>query len=359
MRVLELYSGIGGMHYAFEKSGVPGTIVAAIEISTVANEVYKHNFPSTKLINRNIGSLTVKDIEDLKIDSIFMSPPCQPFTRNGLQKDIEDARTISFFHILELIPQLKNLKYILLENVEPFSKSVSRDILISCLQNIGFNYRECILSPSDFGVPNSRSRYFLIAKKNDLPFCLSKYSSDITADLILELLPKSQRFKTFKNKHPEYLTNDCIKLSEIVSNSNDIDTQEYNLPESILNKYVKVLDIRSPDSKGSCCFTSAYGRYAEGTGSVFSPLLSSDVEEKIYELKNNEQLINYLDIIKSLRLRYFTPSEVSRLMCFPDKFTFPSTISKRQRYKLIGNSINVHIVSLLIILLDYVPDSNL
>ncbi|XP_057341750.1 tRNA (cytosine(38)-C(5))-methyltransferase [Microplitis mediator] len=358
MRVLELYSGIGGMHYAFEKSGVPGTIVAAIEISTVANEVYKHNFPSTKLINRNIGSLTVKDIEDMKIDSIFMSPPCQPFTRNGLQKDINDARTISFFHILELIPQLTNLKYILLENVEPFSKSLSRDILTSCLQNSGFNYRECILSPSDFGVPNSRSRYFLIAKKKNIAFCLSDSTiTDVNADLILNILSKSCRFKIFKNKHPEYLTNNCIKLSEIVSNSNDIDTHEYNLPETILNKYIKVLDIRSPDSKGSCCFTSAYGRYAEGTGSVFSPLPSSDVEEKIYQLKNNE-LTQNPDILKSLRLRYFTPGEVSRLMCFPHKFTFPSTINKRQRYKLIGNSINVHIVSLLIILLDYVPDSN-
>lgn len=41
LKVLELFSGIGGMHYALKESGVPGEVIAAIEINTVANEVYK------------------------------------------------------------------------------------------------------------------------------------------------------------------------------------------------------------------------------------------------------------------------------------------------------------------------------
>ncbi|XP_012271849.1 tRNA (cytosine(38)-C(5))-methyltransferase isoform X2 [Orussus abietinus] len=38
MRVLELYSGIGGMHYAFQESGAKGTIVASVDINPVSNE---------------------------------------------------------------------------------------------------------------------------------------------------------------------------------------------------------------------------------------------------------------------------------------------------------------------------------
>ena len=50
LKVLELFSGIGGMHYAL-KTACPGDrseVVAAVDISEVANQVYRHNFPHVK-----------------------------------------------------------------------------------------------------------------------------------------------------------------------------------------------------------------------------------------------------------------------------------------------------------------------
>ena len=50
LKVLELFSGIGGMHYAL-KTACPGDrseVLAAVDISEVANEVYRHNFPHVK-----------------------------------------------------------------------------------------------------------------------------------------------------------------------------------------------------------------------------------------------------------------------------------------------------------------------
>ena len=41
LKVLELFSGIGGMHYALQASGTQGDVIAALEINTVANQVYK------------------------------------------------------------------------------------------------------------------------------------------------------------------------------------------------------------------------------------------------------------------------------------------------------------------------------
>lgn len=52
-----------------------------MDINTIANKVYQHNFPNTKLLQRNIQSLSVEEIDDYDIDMILMSPPCQPFTR--------------------------------------------------------------------------------------------------------------------------------------------------------------------------------------------------------------------------------------------------------------------------------------
>lgn len=47
-----------------------------------------------------------------------MSPPCQPFTRQGLKKDVEDSRSQPLMHILTLLPQITSLQYILVENVK-------------------------------------------------------------------------------------------------------------------------------------------------------------------------------------------------------------------------------------------------
>lgn len=112
MKVVELYSGIGGMHFAlrgivelvvfedcaqivhfwfdltnnfhaFSASSIgrSSEVVFAADINTICNEVYKYNFPQTNLMNRNMKSLTAVEINNLAPDIILMSPPCQPFTR--------------------------------------------------------------------------------------------------------------------------------------------------------------------------------------------------------------------------------------------------------------------------------------
>ena len=50
-----------------------------------------------------LQSLTVEELSHLNINTILMSPPCQPFTRVGLKKDIEDERTNAFIYILQCL----------------------------------------------------------------------------------------------------------------------------------------------------------------------------------------------------------------------------------------------------------------
>ncbi|XP_068618314.1 tRNA (cytosine(38)-C(5))-methyltransferase isoform X2 [Battus philenor] len=164
-RILELYSGIGGMHCAWNESGINGEIVAAVDINTVANQVYHYNFPSTNLINRNIQALSVQEINKLNIDTILMSPPCQPFTRNGKYLDENDLRTNSFLHLIDLLSQFEKLQYILMENVKGFECSTVRNLFIGKLKECQFEYQEFLLCPSSVGVPNSRLRYYCIARK--------------------------------------------------------------------------------------------------------------------------------------------------------------------------------------------------
>ncbi len=55
--------------------------MTAIEINDLANKVYQHNHPNVNLINKNIQGLRSEEVDQLQIDVLTMSPPCQPFTR--------------------------------------------------------------------------------------------------------------------------------------------------------------------------------------------------------------------------------------------------------------------------------------
>ena len=83
LAVLELFSGIGGMHAALTAAmgEVEVEVVAAMDINTTSNAVYQHNHPGTKVLNRNIGGLTAREVGKMAPKVVLMSPPCQPHTR--------------------------------------------------------------------------------------------------------------------------------------------------------------------------------------------------------------------------------------------------------------------------------------
>lgn len=95
-----------------------------------------------------------------------MSPPCQPFTRNGKYLDENDPRTNSFIYLIDILQELENVEYILMENVKGFECSAVRNLFLSKLKECSFEYQEFLLTPSTVGVPNSRLRYYCIARRS-------------------------------------------------------------------------------------------------------------------------------------------------------------------------------------------------
>lgn len=260
-----------------------------------------------------------------------MSPPCQPFTRVGNKKDIDDARSNALVHICSVLPELTAIDYILMENVKGFEISQARDLYIDALKQSGFYFQEFLLSPTGIGVPNTRYRYYCLARRIK-PFSFQ-------CDSILERLPN--------------VMNDieCPSIETILPHVNDDDQKliEFRLSDDILMKRAWLLDITYSISTNTRCFTKAYTHYAEGTGSIHCPFDKKQLDEVFTAIQNesissDEKLIK----LKSLNLRYFTPTEIAKLMSFPDKFVFPSDTSNKQRYRLLGNSINVAVVGKLI-----------
>nr|XP_042134017.1 tRNA (cytosine(38)-C(5))-methyltransferase isoform X1 [Peromyscus maniculatus bairdii] len=365
------------------ESGIPAHVVAAVDVNTVANEVYKHNFPHTHLLAKTIEGISVEEFDKLSFNMILMSPPCQPFTRIGLQGDMTDPRTNSFLYILDILPRLQKLpKYILLENVKGFEVSSTRELLIQTIEACGFQHQEFLLSPSSLGVPNSRLRYFLIAKRQSEPFpfqasgqilmefpkiatvqpqnhavvaedklrvqrtepniCLDSSSTQCSGkDTILFKLETAEEIDRKLQQDSD------LSVQMLKDFLEDDDTNQYFLPPKLLLRYALLLDIVKPTSRRSMCFTKGYGSYIEGTGSVLQT--ADDVQiENIFKSLNDLTPEEKIAKLSLLKLRYFTPREIANLQGFPPEFGFPEKITVKQRYRLLGNSLNVHVVAKLI-----------
>ena len=382
LKVVEFYAGVGGWHFALKHSNIQARVVAAIDINTNANKVYRHNFPTTTHLQRNICGLTSQDLDSFSADVFTLSPPCQPFTRQGKQGDNTDHRTDSFFHLMHILPEMTNPpQYLMMENVNGFECSKTRDHFRSMLVQMNYDTQEFLLSPKQFGIPNSRLRYYLLARRKPMSFSsvLPSIPCLTLEDCLRQFLPTDTMLSTTRvpihlaggsTSTDAHVTNpETIQLSDgkqaaainvpkikslkdgFLEALTDSELSEFFVSDKILDSYAMGLDIVDADSTGSCCFTKGYFRYAVGTGSVVKHDFNSSLDVAFKEYLDSKEKVGVkgsAQCLKSLQLRYFTPREVSNLMCFPKSFEFPPDMTLKQKYGVLGNSVNVLVVSVLL-----------
>lgn len=266
--------------------------------------------------------------EKMAADVWLMSPPCQPFTRGGRQQDAKDARSTGFLYILEVLEEMKNPpKYLFLENVLNFEVSECHEHLVRVLTGRGYELEEFLVQPTDpwIGIPNARMRYYLCATIKEVPKPCSGHIYR-TFEEVLGPVPADKRLGTIA----DYVTPEG-------------DDSHYLVPLKYLTDYINYRhDITWPSSSRSTTFTKAYGsKYIIGTGS-FLQTKNLDLE---YRNDDPEALV-------TLGLRFFTPMEIAKLHGLPVSqgarkrvFKFAQTTTKAQQYKLLGNSLNIKVVS--------------
>uniref|UniRef100_R7WDE4 Uncharacterized protein n=1 Tax=Aegilops tauschii TaxID=37682 RepID=R7WDE4_AEGTA len=300
--------------YSLASSGVRAEVVEAFDINDVANDVYEHNF-GHRPCQGNIQTLTAGDLDKYKAHAWLLSPPCQPYTRQGLQKHSADARAFSFIKILNLMQNMSFPPQMLfVENVVGFEVSDTHDQLLAVLSTLSFNTQEFILSPLQFGVPYSRPRYFCLAKQESMCF-----PNPSVNDKLLR-------------------TPTCLTLNT-TRTQNSYDQNEDDL-EVVCNPIRNFLEAQSIGDKESSAIISdckySYYRYVKGTGSVL-------VTSKSLKPVPKENL--EMSSLSELGLRFFTPREVANLHSFPPSFRFPDQISLRQQYAMLGNSLSIAVVA--------------
>lgn len=350
MRAVEFYSGIGGLHYAFLKSCPTGTVVAAYDVNDAANEVYRHNFGVSPLAV-DIGLLKTEELEAWGADVWLASPPCQPYTRRGLNLQSSDARATSFMSLMTKLPEMKlPPKYILVENVVGFETSDTRDALLKVLNKCRYTVREYIISPCHLGFPYSRPRYFALAAQSlhslssSLPSCQPgvRVGSPLLGSPVLG--PECNDDTGDKLHSVPRPT-----LGHIISLSQNSSGQLF-LSDAQIKKYAWCLDIVEPSSTRVNCITKSYGHFLKGSGSILATANTSSVKDILsrYPIGSNQQgqTEALVEELRKLKLRFFSPAEIAALHSFPSQFSFPqSGITARRAYSLLGNSLHVDVVA--------------
>ncbi|KAK7688251.1 hypothetical protein QCA50_008621 [Cerrena zonata] len=358
IRAIEFYCGIGGLHKAFETSNVSGSVVCAYDWDQSSCHVYETNYGTEIVKQIDITKLTASGLGSLDAQLWLLSPSCQPYTvLNPEAKGAADPRAKSFIHLMEVVlPELVKMKqhpsHLLVENVAGFETSTTRTNILQILQGLGYNTFEILLTPLQFGIPNSRLRYYLLAKSDDQLF------ADVhdTSNIVWRHIPG----QGVEWEDPRSRSQGCDLGIRQVREYLDVDTEElgpYTIPDRVLEKWGRLFDIILPSSRRSCCFTRGYTKMAERAGSVLqlNELLDTTKTFDQFLAKQQAGDPNAVRLLDELKLRYFTPNELLRLFCFeppisegPQTFKWPDSVSTKTRYKLMGNSVNVHVVRELI-----------
>jgi DNA (cytosine-5)-methyltransferase 1 len=118
IKVVSLFSGIGGFEEGLIKAGINAKIVFASEIDDYARKSYIANFGSDNLYG-DIKKIDEKEIPNHEL--LLAGFPCQSFSIAGKQKGFDDIRGTLFFDVARILNE-KKPKYILLENVKNLSR---------------------------------------------------------------------------------------------------------------------------------------------------------------------------------------------------------------------------------------------
>ena len=158
--VLEICAGGGGQSLGLETAGF--SHVLALDNDNDACNTLKMNRPDWTIVEDDIRSFTGADLSG--VDLLAGGVPCPPFSIAGKQLGGNDERDL-FPEAIRLIKALKP-KAVLLENVRGLATAKFdgyRDLVLSQLRDLGYIPDWKLINASDFGVPQLRPRFVLVA----------------------------------------------------------------------------------------------------------------------------------------------------------------------------------------------------
>lgn len=361
LRLATVFSGIGAVEFALKRLNIDYKIVFACDngereieydhikeyenikkLSSITKKKnYVDNLYSTKTTQKNYiqksylnnySCPTNRFFQDIclldgtdfagKVDLFVGGSPCQSFSSVGSQNGLDDPRGNLFFEFTRLIKEIQP-KVFIYENVRNLlnhNKGNTWKILKETFENLGYNLRYEILNSSDFGIPQTRRRLFVIGYKKNLDFVFSPIKKDLNFCL-KDFAIENCKFGNF--------THNKFGNLVLIKEKGEVDPKYFLSPK--IYKYVM----------------------KSGTKTWFQkPEINLKIARTVLKTMGNKHragVDNYLSFDGTQKLgsvRMLTEREAHRLMGFTDDYRI--VVSAGQAYKQAGNSIVVDVLMAII-----------
>ena len=361
MKVATLFSGIGAFEWALHRLGIDHEIVFACDngereinydveremqivrsLATIkekreyverlyrsktssknyVQESYLANYRQYLRDNNFFQDVALLDGRDFQgeIDLLVGGSPCQSFSSVGFQAGLEDARGTLFYQYARLIQEVQPRVFIY-ENVRNLLNHDSGrtwQVIKHIFDNLGYDYRFGVLNASDYNIPQTRRRLFVIGCKNGFP---KNYQFPPQS------MPLNFEMKDFCIEHCGF-----GHFAFNVDGSLNVDP----VPGVIDPKYVLTPKLYNYVMCG-------------GTSNFYTrPIINKKIARTLLKTMGNRHragVDNYVSFDGTEDLgsvRMLSEREAHRLMGFTDDYKI--VVSRAQAYKQAGNSIVVDVL---------------
>jgi len=314
-KVLELFSGAGGMALGLHKAGLDP--IALIDIDKDANSTVKHNFPNWNVLEKDINEIAEEGIDSTidnkkSIDIITGGFPCQPFSYAGKRAGLDDTRGTVFYSLAKIIKEVMP-KMFVLENVKGLlnhDKGKTFEVVFNILNTMNYDIDYRVLNAWDYNVPQKRERVFIIGIQKSLNTAFewpNQYLNKPVLSDVLFNVPSSEGSKYPENKK---------KVLELVPSGGCW----VDLPDEVAREYM-----------GKSYFSGGGRRGMARRLSYEEPsltLTTSPAQKQTERCHPSET-------------RPFNIREYARIQTFPDDYKFMGSISAA--YRQIGNAVPVNL----------------
>lgn len=332
MNGVELFAGVGGMSLGAQMAGI--NVKLAIEIDPSAAKTYKQNHKNTSVKVEDVRNISCIDMIADGPTILMGGPPCQGFSySNQKTRNLSNDKNWLFTHFVRLARQWKP-DWVVLENVSGIVRTEKGFFLkqiMSEFESIGYTISYKILNAADYGVPQTRQRFFLVGSLHGIkyefpePTILKHVTVSEALDDLPELsngddffsakyssTPSSAYAKKMRGKMMVSVNNSVTKNSKLI-----IDRYKHipqggnwkNIPSQLMDNY----------KDHTRCHTGIYHRLDETKPSTV-----------IGNYRKNMLIHPIIDRGLSVR-------EAARLQSFPDWFEFTGSIGEQQQQ--VGNAV--------------------
>ena len=162
---IDLFGGAGGWSVGFERAGLKHA------------QMYDFNESACITARHNFGDIVQccdlsnhRQLEFPPVDVVVGSPPCQGFSNEG-KKDVNDPRNSLVWSFLDIIDRLQPSMWVF-ENVPGFKRSYGGRYFAEMakrLEGSGYKWQHFIIDAADYGVPQHRKRFIIMAARDFTP----------------------------------------------------------------------------------------------------------------------------------------------------------------------------------------------